>query len=53
MIDKTKRMMDDVNVTKRDGIFRIIVHNVNNVPSPERFRGLPDPYVNILYHGFN
>lgn len=51
MIDKTKRMMDDVNVAKRDGIFRVILHNVENVPPTERFRGLPDPYVNIFYHG--
>jgi len=43
--------MSDVNVTKNDGIFRTIIHNVNNVPSTERFRGLPDPYINIFYHG--
>jgi len=43
--------MNDVNMTKKDGSFRIIVHNVNNVPSLERFRGLPDPYVNVFYNG--
>jgi hypothetical protein len=43
--------MSDVNVAKKDGIFRTIIHNVNNVPSTERFRGLPDPYINIFYHG--
>ncbi|CAF4514045.1 unnamed protein product [Rotaria socialis] len=43
--------MDNVNVTNRDGVFQIIVHNVENVPSPERFRGSPDPYVNVFYHG--
>ncbi|CAF0934963.1 unnamed protein product [Rotaria sordida] len=51
IIDKTKRMMDDVNVANRDGLFRVIIHNVNNVPSTERFRGSPDPYINIFYHG--
>ena len=44
-------MMSDVNGTKKEGICRVIVHNVNNVPSTERFRGLPDPYVNLFYHG--
>ena len=51
MIDTTKRMMSDVNVVKKDGICRIIVHNINKIPSPSRFRGLPDPYVNVFYHG--
>ena len=40
-----------MNVEKNDGLFRVIVHNVYNVPSTERFRGLPDPYVNVFYHG--
>lgn len=43
--------MGDVNAANRDGLFRAIVHNVENVPSTERFRGLPDPYVNLFYHG--
>ncbi len=51
MIDKTKRTMSDVNAARRDGTFRIIVHNANNVPSTERFQGSPDPYVNVFYHG--
>ncbi len=44
-------MMSDVNRPKKDGICRVIIHNVNNVPSIERFGGLPDPYVNLFYHG--
>ena len=43
--------MSDVNNTKKDGVCRVIVHNANNVPSTERFRGLPDPYINVFYHG--
>jgi hypothetical protein len=43
--------MGDVNNAKKDGICRVIVHNVINVPSTERFRGLPDPYVNVFYAG--
>ena len=43
--------MADVNKAKVDGIFRVIVHNVNNVPSTERFLGSPDPYVELLYNG--
>ncbi len=44
-------MSTKVNSVKKDGICRVIVHNINNVPSVERFRGLPDPYVNVFYHG--
>jgi hypothetical protein len=44
MIDRTKRTMGD-------GIFQVIVHNANKIPLTERFRGLPDPYVNLFYHG--
>ena len=40
-----------MTVEKSDGLFHVIVHNVCNVPSIERFRGLPDPYVNVFYHG--
>jgi hypothetical protein len=36
---------------KTDGICRVIVHNVINVPSTEGFLGLPDPYVDVFYHG--
>lgn len=36
---------------KSDGLFRVIIHQIENVPSIEIFRGLPDPYVKILYHG--
>lgn len=43
--------MCDVNMTENYGIFRVIVNNVNNVPSLDRFGGLPDPYVNVFYHG--
>jgi hypothetical protein len=43
--------MGDVNNAQKDGICRVIVHNVINVPSTERFRGLPDPYVNVFYAG--
>ncbi len=43
--------MGDVNNAKANGIFRIIVHNVNNVPSKERFLGSPDPYIQLLYNG--
>ena len=52
MIDKTKAlMMSDVNGIEKDGICRVIVHNVEKVPLTERFRGYPDPYVNVFYHG--
>ena len=51
IIGKTKRTMTDVNTSNNDGICRISVHNTENVPSTERFRGLPDPYVKIIYHG--
>lgn len=34
-----------------DGICRIFVHQAENVPSVDRFRGLPDPYVNLFYGG--
>jgi hypothetical protein len=44
-------MSDDKMAKNNDGIFRIIVHNVNNAPSMERFRGSPDPYINVFYHG--
>jgi hypothetical protein len=49
LINKTKRkiMVD----AKTDGICRVIVHNVINVPSTEGFLGLPDPYVDVFYHG--
>ena len=40
--------MSDV---KNDGIMRIIVHNAEKVPLTERFRGSPDPYVNIFCYG--
>jgi len=43
--------MSDTKMAKNDGIFRVIVHNVNNVPSTERFRGSPDPYINVFYYG--
>lgn len=43
--------MSDTNAGNKNGIFRIIIHNVNNVPLTERFRGLPDPYINVFYHG--
>ena len=40
---------DDVKLN--EGILLILVHNATNVPSMDRFRGLPDPYVNIFYLG--
>lgn len=43
--------MTDSNNDKMLGIFRVIVHQVHNVPPTERFRGLPDPYIKIFYHG--
>jgi len=44
-------MMNDVNITKTYGSFRVIVNNATNVPSLERFGGSPDPYINVFFHG--
>lgn len=44
-------MIKNDDVKLNEGILLILVHNATNVPSTDRFRGLPDPYVNIFYLG--
>jgi len=49
---KKEKPMSNKNDVEKFGICHVIVHDVQNVPpSVERFRGLPDPYVKVFYHG--
>ena len=43
--------MTNERVKLNEGLCLVLVHEANNVPSLNRFRALPDPYVNVFYLG--
>ena len=43
--------MSDRDAISRKGLCRVLVHCASNVPSVDRFRGLPDPYVDVHHLG--
>ena len=43
--------MTNERVKLNEGLCLVLVHDATNVPSLDRFRGLPDPYVNVFYLG--